>query len=434
MHLPMIAVLALLALIGLPLFIILSLASILGYSSLDIFLSNFFADFIRLAENPILVAIPLFTFAGYILAESDASKRLVRLAQSMLFWLPGGLAIVVLVVMAIFTAFSGASGVTIIAMGGMMMPALLRGKFKERFSLGLITVSGSVGLLFPPSLPLIIYGVIAHGLKSPSGAIANTPVNEMFIGGFLPGLLMIAAISTYIVFRGVKNVAVKSTGKIPVLSAFKETAWELPLPFIIIGGIYGGFITAAEAAIVTAAYLVIVECFIIRDIHIFKDLPNIMIESSILTGGILLILGSALALTNFFVLIDLPLILLNWIQSIVASPLGFLLMLNVFLLIVGCLMDIFSALVVVVPLIVPVALEYGIDPVHLGVIFLTNLEIGYNTPPVGLNLFISSFRFKKPVLDLYRAALPFLAIQIIVLILVTYIPALTLYPVNLFSK
>lgn len=411
------------AIAGLPLFLVLSALAIAGFVSQDLAQSLYFAELIRLAENPTLVAIPLFTLAGYILAESKASNRLVRVARALIGWMPGGLAVVALAGMALFTAFSGASGITIIAMGGMLLPALLKGGYSEKFSLGLLTVSGSVGLLFPPSLPLIIYAVVAE-----------TPVDQMFIAGIAPGLVMVAALTGYCMIRARGGATVTATETEPVLPALKSAVWELPLPIIVIGGIYGGFITATEAAIVTVSYLLIVECLIIRDIHPFRDLPRILVESSVLIGGILLILGAALALTNFLVYADVPTTLLVWIKSVVTSRIGFLLLLNVFLLVVGCLMDVFSALVVIVPLILPVALKFGIHPVHLGIIFLTNLEIGYNTPPIGLNLFLSSFRFNRPILSIYRSTLPFLAVQVVVLIIITYVPLITLYPLQILGK
>jgi len=411
------------AIAGLPLFLVLSILAVAGFLSEELSFSLYFAEVIRLGENPTLVAIPLFTLAGYILAESQAANRLVRVARALMGWLPGGLAVVALAGMALFTAFSGASGVTIVAMGGLLLPALMKSGYKEKFSLGLLTVSGSVGLLFPPSLPLIIYAVVAE-----------TPVDKMFIAGIIPGLVMVSGLSAFCIRQGITQKILKDTVKEPILPAIKDSVWELPLPVIVIGGIYGGLFTVTEAAVVTVCYLIIVEVFIIRDIHPFRDLPRILTESSVLIGGILLILGAALALTNFLVYADIPMTLLDWIKSIVKTRIGFLLMLNLFLLLVGCLMDIFSALVVIVPLILPIALEFGVDPVHLGIIFLTNLEIGYNTPPIGLNLFISSFRFKRPVLKLYRSTLPFLVIQFIILLLITYIPALTMYPVDILGK
>jgi tripartite ATP-independent transporter DctM subunit len=413
-------ILALTALAGLPLFLLISVLAITGYISSDLNPIIYFGELLRLTSNPTLIAIPLFSLAGFVLAKSKAPKRLVNLANAIIGDLPGGLAIVALVVMAVFTSFTGASGITIIAMGGLLLPALLKYGYPEKFSLGLLTASGSIGLLFAPSLPIILYGIVAE-----------TSINNLFIGGFIPGLLLVSGMALYSIKSGKVVNQNDKHEKVRLLPAIKDAIWEIPLPIIVIGGIYGGFFTATEAAVITASYLIIIECFIIGDIHPIRELPQVFKESSILIGSILLILGSALALTNFLVYAEIPMIILGWIKSLVASKIGFLLLLNVFLLIVGCLMDVFSALVVVVPLILPLALDYGVDPIHLGIIFLANLEIGYCTPPVGLNLFIASIRFQKPVLSLYRAALPFLLIQLIILALITYIPFLTLYPVQL---
>lgn len=416
-------ILVFLALAGLPLFLILSLLALIGFLSADLNLAIYFAELLRLANNPTLVAIPLFTLAGYVLAESNAPERLVRLARALMGNFPGGLAIIALVVMAVFTSFTGASGITIVALGGLLLPTLLKDGYPEKFSLGLLTASGSIGLLFPPSVPLILYGVVAE-----------TSIDNLFIGGFIPGLLLVSGMAIFSFRKGISVIHQREpSAKEPLGAAVKAAAWEIPLPIIVIGGIYGGIFTATEASVVTASYLIIVECFIIRDIHPLRELPRVLKESSILIGGILLILGAALALTNFLIFADVPTILLGGIKSMVQNKYVFLLLLNLFLLLVGCLMDVFSALVVVVPLILPLALDYGVHPIHLGVIFLANLEIGYCTPPVGLNLFIASFRFKKPILKLYRAALPFLLIQLIILALITYIPALTMLPVEIFG-
>lgn len=412
----------LIILAGLPLFLVLSFLALFGYVSIDRVQILFFTEFSKLAKNSTLIAIPLFTLAGFILAESKASDRLVTVTRALIGWLPGGLAIIAVLTMALFTAFTGASGVTIVAMGGLLLPSLISSGYKEKFSLGLITASGSVGLLFPPSLPLIIYGVISE-----------TSITRLFIGGVIPGMVMIAGLVFYCVKHGLRITSASNGIREPVLPAVKSGIWEMLLPVVVVGGIYTGFFTATEAAVVTVLYLVIVECFITGDIHPFRDLPRILYESSILIGGILMILGAALALTNVLVDIEAPEIALGWIKSVVKSRFLFLFLLNIFLLLVGFMMDIFSALIVVVPLILPIAQGFGINEVHLGIIFLANLEIGYCTPPVGLNLFISSFRFNKPILTLYRASLPFLVIQLIALMLITYIPALTLYPIKLLS-
>ncbi len=412
-------ILALLALSGLPLFLILSYLAIFGYISEGLTPAIYFSELMRLASNHTLVAIPLFTVAGYLLAESRASERIIRLAQAGMGRVPGGLAVLTLLAMAIFTAFTGASGITIVAMGGLLLPTLLKSGYKERFSLGLLTSSGSIGLLFPPSLPIIIYGVVAE-----------VPIDQLFIGGLIPGILLVVGVSLYAVQQNLHLAKDTTNHNEPFFPALRGAAWELALPIIIIGGIYGGIFTATEAAAVSAAYLLIVECFIIRDIHPIRDLPRVLSEAGIMIGAILMIIGSALALINYLIYADIPMLILEWVQSVISTRIMFLISVNIFLLIVGCLMDIFSALMVIVPLVLPMALEYGVHPIHFGIIFLVNLEIGYSTPPVGLNLFIASHRFNRPVLKLYRATLPFLAIQLTILLIITYIPELVLFPIE----
>jgi tripartite ATP-independent transporter DctM subunit len=403
------------ALLGTPLFVVLGLIALLAFQQADISSVVLAIDMFRIAEEPMLIAIPLFTFAGYIFAESGAPGRLVGVSNALLSWFPGGLAVVALFACAIFTAFTGASGVTIIAMGGLLLPALMKNDYPEKFSLGLLTTSGSLGLLFPPSLPIIIYAYVA-----------SVSVDQLFVAGLVPGLLLILLLGIYGWFTARRaGVRSRAVAWHEVWPALRRAAWELPLPFIVMGGIYGGFLKIVEAAAIVACYAIVAEVFIYRDISI-KRLPEIVRESMVLVGGILIILATALGLTSYLVDAEVPMIILEWMQRYVSSPLTFLLLLNLFLLVVGALMDIFSALIVVVPLIVPVAEGYGINLVHLGVIFLANLEIGYSTPPVGLNLFISSFRFRKPVFDVYRASVPFLAILLVALLIITYVPALSL--------
>ena len=409
------------ALFGTPLFVIIGAIALLSFYQADIDSSAIIISLYRLANAPALLAIPLFTFAGYILSESKAPQRLVNLSHALLGWMPGGLAIVALVSCAIFTAFTGASGVTIIALGGLLLPSLLSDQYPENFSLGLLTSSGNLGMLFPPSLPIILYGLVAQ-----------ISIDKLFFAGVIPGMLMLILLATYSVFIG-KRAEVPATpfswGRLK--TALKETRWDIPLPILVIGGIYGGFFTVTEAAAITAVYALVVESVILRDLHIFKDVPRIMRESMLLVGGILVILGCALGLTNYLIDAEIPMKILAFMQQYVTSKIWFLVMLNLFLLVVGCMIDIFSAIIVVVPLIVPVALSFGIDPVHLGIIFLANLGIGYSTPPVGINLFIASFRFERPVAKLYLAAIPFLLILLISLALITYIPDLSLWLVNL---
>ncbi len=377
----------------------------------------------RLANAPGFVAIPLFIFAGYLFAESNASSRLIKASDALIGWLPGGLAIVTVVVCTIFTAITGASGITIIAVGGILMPALVANDYGRRFSLGLITASGSSGVLFLPSLPILIYGMVA-----------NVDITELFIAGVIPGLLIITLLSGFGVACGIGN-------KVPVTPfSFKrlvislwEIKWILPLPVIVIGGIYSGIITVGEAASVTAFYALVTECLIYREISLDK-LISLAVHSMIMVSSILIVLAAALGLTNFLVDVQVPQKLVTIITAHISSKIVFLLILNGFLLIVGCLMDIFSAIIIVVPLIAPVAAQFGVDPVHLGIIFLANLEIGYLTPPVGVNLFISSLRFDTTIIRLYRVVLPFLILLVIALLLITYLPDLSLWLVELSGK
>jgi C4-dicarboxylate transporter DctM subunit len=411
----------LLALLGVPLFAIIGLSALASFYNAEIDSAAIFIELYRVASNPTLIAIPLFTFSGFILAHGKTPERLTRVSQSILRGAPGGIPMAILIACAFFTALTGASGVTIIALGGLLYPLLLREKYGENFSLGMITSSGSLGLLFPPSLPLILYGLVAQ-----------VSIDKLFIAGIVPGLLMIMIVSAYAITRSTRST--ESFNWIEAKSALIDAGWELPLPFIILVGIYGGFFTVTEAASVTVVYVIIVEAFIYKDLDVFKDLPNLMKESMVLVGSILIILGTAMGFTNYLVDEQVPMIILATMQQYIHDPLTFLMVLNVFLLIVGCMMDIFSAIIVVVPLIIPIAQSFDVNMVHLGIIFLTNLEIGYSTPPVGINLFIAATRFNKPVLKLYQAVLPFLGLRLIGLILITYVPAISLFLVDWISR
>lgn len=410
----------LLAFLGAPLFTLIGAIAMYLFERAGIDSSSVIIELYRIAETPTLIAIPLFTFAGYLLAESNSPKRLVALAQALIGWMPGGLAIVVLATCAFFTAFTGASGVTIVALGGILYPILIREAYPERFSLGLVTASGSIGLLFPPSLPIILYGIIA-----------KVSIDQLFVAGAIPGFILILVVALYCIRVGIRM----DVPKVPfsaqnLWNAVRRAVWEIPLPVIIVGGIYGGVFTATEAASVTAFYVLIIVVFVYKDLNLFKDVPRVMKESMMLVGAILAILGTALGLTNYLIDEEVPQKLFEFVQTHIDSRITFLLILNVFLLIVGMMMDIFSAIIVVVPLILPIAREFGIHPLHLAVIFLTNLEIGYLTPPVGLNLFLSSLRFGKPVLEITRSTLVFIGLMLIALMLVTYLPDLSLWLVR----
>lgn len=412
--------LLLLALLGAPLFAVILAAALLGFYASDIDLTAVPIEFYRLADMPVLLAIPMFTVAGYVLSESGAPRRLVRLTQAWLGWLPGGLAIVALTACALFTAFTGASGVTIVALGALLYPALKESGFRDDFSLGLITTSGSLGVLFAPSLPLILYAVIAQQLSvGPS-----ITVDDMFLAGILPGILMIAALSAWSLWRN-RGQERRAFSWREARAAVRESAWEIPLPLIVLGGIYSGYFAVSEAAAVTALYVMIVEMLVYREIAIAR-LPAIIRESMVLVGAILVILGASLASTNYLIDAEVPTRMFAWVREYISDPLTFLMVLNVFLLILGTMLDIFSAIVIMVPLLLPIAIGYGIDPVHLGIIFLANMQIGYFTPPVGMNLFIASFRFDKSILELYKATIPFFVILLLVVLVITYWPALSL--------
>ncbi|MCF6281357.1 MAG: TRAP transporter large permease subunit [Candidatus Polarisedimenticolaceae bacterium] len=412
--------LILFALLGAPLFAVIAAGALWGFYSADIDLSAVLIEFYRIAEMPILIAIPLFTFAGYLLSESKAPHRLVEITRALLGWMPGGLALVSLVACAMFTAFTGASGVTIVALGALLYPALKESGYSENFSLGLVTTSGSLGLLFAPALPLILYAVVAQQL----GIGGSITINDMFLAGVLPGLLMLVLLVAMSLWS-VRNKQLTPFSAKKALHAIREAAWELPLPFVVLGGIYGGFFAISEAAAITALYILVVEVFIHREISL-KQLPDVMRESMLMVGGILIILGLSLASTNYLIDAEIPTQLFDIVREHVSDKLTFLLLLNIFLLVLGTMLDIFSALVLIVPILLPIAIGYGIDPVHLGIIFLANMQIGYFTPPVGMNLFIASYRFNKPVMQLYVATLPWFFILFGAVLIITYWPALSL--------
>ena len=408
--------LLLLTLLGAPLFAIIATSAMVGFHRDDTDLMNMALEIQSIADLPFLAAIPLFTFAGYVLSESEAPKRLVRLTSAMIGWLPGGLALVALAACAFFTAFTGASGVTIIALGAILYPALQHDGYADKFNLGLVTSSGSLGLLFAPSLPLILYGVIAE-----------VSIDDLFLAGIMPGMVMLAMLSAWSLWVNRHNRrSLASFSWAEARSAIRESIWEIPLPFVVLGGIYSGYLAVSEAAAVTALYVLIVEVLIHREIPL-RDMPRIIRASMVLVGGILLILGVSLASTNYMISAGIPQMLLEYVSSLVSSPVNFLILLLIFLLILGAILDIFSAIVLVVPLILPIAAQYGVHPVHLGIVFLAAMQLGYMTPPVGLNLFIASYRFEKPIMEVYSATFPFLIILLFSVILIAFWPGLSLW-------
>ena len=411
----------LLGFLGAPLFALIGAAGMLAFHHEGIESSAVIVELYRLASLPALAAVPLFTFAGYLLAAGKGPQRMVRLAQAAFGWAPGGLAVVAIATCSLFTAFTGASGVTIIALGGLLYPVFRAEGFPEPFTLGLLATTGSLGLLFPPSLAIILYGLVAQ-----------VSIDDLFRAALVPGFLILAALSALSLWEGRSARIPTHPFSWPKLNdALRGAAWEIPLPVLVIGGIYGGLFTAPEASAVTVVYVLCVELFKHRELDLRVDLPRAMISSMVLVGAIFAMMGAALGLTSWMIDQEIPSRVFDLLHRYVESKVAFLILLNAFLLVVN-MVEIFSAIIIVVPLIVPVAMRYGIDPIHLGIVFLINLEIGYMTPPLGLNLFLASARFERPLPKVYRAVLPFWLCLMAVLLLVTYIPALCLAPLKLF--
>ncbi len=411
----LLAAIAALAVIGTPLFALMGGSALVNYARSGIDPQAVIIEFYQLASKPMLEALFLFSFAGCVLGRSKAPHRLLRLSNALLGWLPGGLAVVAVVSCSLLTAFTGASGITIVALGGLLLPALIENRYDRTFSLGVITASGSLGLLFPPSLPVILYGVIS-----------NTRIDDLFIAGIIPGILMMLAVAGYAFWRGLKlGIPRKQFTAREVAGAVWEAKCELPLPLLVIGGIYTGFFAVSEVAVISVVYVLVAEMLVHREVRI-RDVGSISRESAILSGGILIILGMALAATNYMIDAEVPGKLFDLASQYMNSKIAFLAVLNIFLLIVGCMIDIYAATVLIVPLIIPIAEKFDIDPVHLGIIFIVNLGIGYLTPPVGLNLFIANMLFREPIVKLYKAVLPFIIVLLLVLLAVTYIPWLSL--------
>ncbi len=414
----------LLGALGAPLFVVILLIAIVGFMAQNVDLAILPLELMRIADTSLLVAIPFFTYAGYVLSASNTSTRLLNLVQSLLGWMPGGLAIVGLIACAFFTALTGASGVTIVALGALFLPSLIKNGYNEKFSLGLVTSGGSLGLLLPPALPLILYGVIAQQIEASQGMVS---IQDLFIAGVAPSALMIVLLGLYTMWDTRKEKIKKQPFKIKTFyNALNAAKWELPLPVVVLGGIFSGWFAVSETAAITVVYVIAVETFIYREVS-FKVLYEKAIEAMRMVGAILIILAASLALTNMMVDAQIPQKIFAMAQSMIESKIAFLLVLNVVLLLLGAILDIFSALVIVVPIILPVAMSYGIDPVHLGIIFLANLQIGYLTPPVGMNLFISSLRFNTPITQVYKAALPFGLVLLAALGIITYWEGLSLF-------
>jgi tripartite ATP-independent transporter DctM subunit len=412
--LPLIILLIIAAVFGARIFIVLGGIAYMLFAKTGQPLEIIPNEAYSMLTSHMIPAIPLFAVTGFVLSESKAGERLVKLFRSLFSWVPGGFAIMAILVCTFFTTFTGASGVTILALGGLLYFVLVRGKYREKFGVGLLTASGSIGLLFPPSLPIIIYGVTAQ-----------VNIKHMFVGGIVPGIVMVAALIIYSVFYSVKNKTLREPFKWKeTLSALRESIWEIFLPIVVLVGYFGGITTLVESSAIALIYALVVEVFIHRDLKI-GDLPNVMLKCMPVIGGVLVILAVAKGLSYYMVDAQVPMKLTAWMEATIGSKYIFLLLLNIALLITGCFMDIFSAIMVVVPLILPLGNLFGIHPVHLGIIFLANMELGYLTPPVGLNLFLASYRFEKSMIKIYRSVFPFFIIQLITVLLITYVPVLS---------
>ena len=410
--------------LGSPIYVILGGAAVLLFWNVGGVLAAIPAETYRIVVHPMLPTIPLFTLAGFFFAEGGASRRLVRVFRAWFGWIPGGTPLVAVLVCAFFTSFTGGSGVTILALGGLLFPMLLKEAYSKDFSTGLLTASGSLGLLFPPSLPVILYGIRSQ-----------TPIDRLFLAGLLPGLLLMALLAAW----GVRQGLVGQSQRTPfrwreAWASVWVAKWEVITPLIVLVGLFGGFATLVETAAITAIYAFIIQVFVYRDLRLTKQVIPTMVSCATLVGGVLIILGVAMGLTSYMVDAEVPTRALAWVQAHIHSKLVFLLVLNGGLLLVGALMDIFSAIIVVVPLIAPMGLAFGIDPVHLGIIFLVNLELGYLTPPVGMNLFLSSYRFETPLPAVYRSVVPYLIILAGGVLLISYVPAITLTIPNLLGR
>jgi C4-dicarboxylate transporter DctM subunit len=412
---PWLAVIVIAAALGTPIFVILGGAAVLLFMADGVTPGAVLIETYALSVSPTLPAIPLFTLAGFILAEGRASERLLRVFRAWFGWIPGGTAVVCAFLCSFFTVFTGGSGVTILALGGVLFPALLKDGYRERFSLGLMTASGSLGLLLPPALPLILYGVVAQ-----------IPIADLFIGGILPGILLTTMIAAWGVREGIVSHARRQPFQIgEAFASLWAGKWELAMPVVVLVPMFSGVATAVEAAALVALYALTVQTLIHRDLSIRRDGLRVFTECAVVVGGVLVILGVAVGFTSYLVGAQVPARMLAWSQQHISSKYTFLLALNLFLLAVGWFMEIFAAIFVVVPLIVPLGVAFGIHPVHLGIIFIANLELGFLTPLVGLNIFLASYRFKRPVLEVCRAALPMMAILGIGVLLITYVPWLT---------
>jgi len=423
LRVPLLTILGAAMLLGAPIFVGLAGVALVFILTAGDPVSTVPLDHYEQVTNPLLATLPLFTLAGFVVASGGAGRRLVRVLGAWTGHLRGGPAVVTVLACAFFTAFTGGSGITILALGGLLMPILVSSRYSDRSALGLVTGAGSLGVLFAPCLPLILYSVIA-----------GVPIGDMFLGAALPGLLLVLLACAWgIIVSPPPAVRRRFSWRRAWVSTWRAK-WELLLPVVPLTLIFGGYALPVPAAAITAAYALLVAAFVNRDLPRGWQLVGLASQCGLLVGGVLLILGAAMGLTNLLIMEHVPDRMAAWLGSAIESRWVLLLSLNACLLLVGCVMDVFSAIIVVAPLVVPVALAFGIDPVHLGVIFLANLELGYLTPPVGLNLFMSATRFERPVMEVARASVPMLLVMAVGVALITAFPELSLVLVRLFGE
>ena len=421
---PLLAVIVLAALVGAPVFVAMGGIALVLFFKDGVPVSSVTAEVYRLMTSPTLPAIPLLTACGYVLAESKASVRLVRFFRALFGWMPGGVAVLVAAVCALFTTFTGGSGITIMALGGLLYPILREEGYPKGFSLGLVTAAGSLGLLYPPSLPVILYAIVA-----------NVPPDSLYLAGLLPGTLLVLIVALYGMHIGRREKTPRQAFSArEALASLWSAKWELSVPALVVVLFATGLATMVEAAAVAFAYAIVVECFVMRDIHPVRELPGVLVKAGVLCGAVLILLASAMGLTSWLVDAQVPTALLTWVRTHIQSPYVFLLVLNVVLLVLGSVLEIYSAIIILAPLIAPIGAAFGINPIHLGVIFLANLELGFLFPPVGLNLFLSSSRFDEPLPRLYRYILPFLLVVGIGVLMITYMPWMTTGILRLLGK
>lgn len=410
------------AVLGNPLFVVLGGVAYLLFARNGGALESIPNEAYTMLISETIPVIPLFTLAGFVLSASRAGERLVRLFHGLFGWVPGGQIIAAVLVSTFFTTFTGASGVTILALGGILYVVLhTDGPFTDRFTTGFLTASGSVGFLFPPSLTIILYAVVAR-----------ISVIDMFIGAFIPGVIVMITMMMIGIFVAWRNKVPTSPLNLKeIRQGLREGIWELLLPLFIIVMYFSGTTTLLETASLSVLYVVLVEVLIHREVKL-RDLPGIALKAMPIIGGVLIILAMSRGLSYYIIDARVPRILTEWTQANIQSKFIFLVLLNIALIITGCFMDIFSAIMVVAPLVIPMGQIFGVDPVHLGIIFLANLELGFMTPPVGLNLFLSSYRFEKPLSQIYVDVIPFFLLQLIALLVITYVPWFTTVLLRLF--